>query len=339
MALHLCQQMLHDWSRAEDAVQEAVLQAWLSLEKLRRPERFGAWLVGIVLHVSQSWLRYHAARAWSLEAWWADASCRSRPTWQSLHLNAQSCATCREVRLAIKALPTGQRTAVTLFYLADLSHAEIAALLGIPSGAVKSRLHKGRDRLRRTLLDLWLEEHMTNQISDFIDVQVADVRAVPVDNPPGERRVVLLAERDGKRMLPIWVGGFEGDSIAIGLLHAQARRLLTFAFASQLLEAAGARLREVRIARLVDETFYAQVVVQGPAGERAFDARPSDAIALALEAGAPIRVSDEVMQKAGVEQRDLAQKTMNSRGALDHVDEIRERLAQPMANWSRSTLC
>ena len=230
---------------------------------------------------------------------------------------------------------------MTLFYLADLSHAEIAALLGIPSGAVKSRLHQGRDRLRRTLLDLWLEEHMTNldeTISDFIDVQVADVRAVTVDDPPGERRVVLLAERDGQRMLPIWVGGFEGDSIAIGLLHAQARRSLTFAFASQLLEAAGARLREVRIARLVDETFHAQVVVQGPAGERAFDARPSDAIALALEAGAPIRVSNDVMQQAGVEQRDLAQKTINSRGARDHVDEIRERLAQPMANWSRSTL-
>src|ERR671937_3268003 len=73
------------------------------------------------------------------------------------------------------------------------------------------------------------------------------VRAVPVDDPPGERRVVLLAERDGERILPIWVGGFEGDSIAIGLVHAQARRPLTFAFAGQLLEAAGARLREVRI--------------------------------------------------------------------------------------------
>jgi RNA polymerase sigma factor (sigma-70 family) len=339
MALHLCQQMLHDWSRAEDAVQEAVLQAWLSLEKLRHPERFGAWLVGIVLHVSQSWLRYRAARAWSLEALLGG---RLVPEPVDLAESPLECAELRDlqrrVRQAIKALPAGQRTAVTLFYLADLSHAEIAALLGIPSGAVKSRLHKGRDRLRRTLLDLWLEEHMTNQISDFIDVQVADVRAVPVDNPPGERRVVLLAERDGQRTLPVWVGGFEGDSIAIGLLHAQARRPLTFAFASQLLEAAGARLQEVRIARLVDETFYAQVVVQGPAGERAFDARPSDAIALALEAGAPIRVSDEVMQKAGVEQRDLAQKTINSRSARDHVDEIRERLAQPIANWSRSTL-
>src|SRR5262249_19191054 len=129
-----------------------------------------------------------------------------------------------------------------------------------------------------------------------------------------------------------------GDSIAIGLVHAQARRPLTFAFAGQLLEAAGARLREVRIARLVDETFYAQVVVEGPAGERTFDARPSDAIALALEADAPIRASAEVMQQAGVERPELARKTINSRSARDHVDEIRERLAQPTANWSRSTL-
>jgi bifunctional DNase/RNase len=149
---------------------------------------------------------------------------------------------------------------------------------------------------------------------------------------------VLLAEVDGERILPIWVGGFEGDSIAIGLVHAQARRPLTFAFAGQLLEAAGARLREVRIARLVDETFYAQVIVEGPVGERTFDARPSDAIALGLQADAPIRASAEVMQQAGVEGRELAQKTINSRGARDHVDEIRERLAQRTANWSRSTL-
>src|SRR5215467_1408870 len=109
---------------------------------------------------------------------------------------------------------------------------------------------------------------MTNQtISGFIDVHVADVRAAPVDDPPGERRVVLLADGSGERMLPIWVGGLEGDSIAIGLVHAEARRPLTLAFAGHLLEAAGARLREVRIARLVDETFYAQVIVVGPAGE------------------------------------------------------------------------
>src|SRR5207248_2755255 len=115
-------------------------------------------------------------------------------------------------------------------------------------------------------------------------------------------------------------------------------RPLTFAFAGQLLEAAGARLREVRIARLVDETYYAQVVVEGPAGERAFDARPSDAIALALEADAPIRVSADVMHRAGVDGSELAQKWINSRTARDHVDEIRERLAQPIANWSRSAL-
>ena len=135
MALHLCQQVLRDWSCAEDAVQEAVLQAWLSLGKLREPERFGAWLAGIALHVCQSWLRYQANRTWSLETLLGG---RLVPEPVDRAASPPECAELRDlqrrVRQAVAALPAGQRAAVTLFYLADLSHTEIAALLGIPSG-------------------------------------------------------------------------------------------------------------------------------------------------------------------------------------------------------------
>jgi bifunctional DNase/RNase len=246
----------------------------------------------------------------------------------------------RRIRRAIAELPVSQRTAVALFYLADLSHAEIAALLGIKTGAVKMRLHKARGRLRRTLLDLWHEEHMTTEM-DAIYVTVEDVRAVPIAEPPGERRVVLLAERAGDRLLPVWVGGFEGDAIAIGLLRAEARRPLTYAFAAQLLQAVGGRLREVRIDRIVGETYYAQVVVEGADGARTVDARPSDAIALALEMGAPIRVNPVVIEQAGLTRAELAEKrpsASNSRSAREHADAIRERLTQPVSNWAVSTL-
>lgn len=57
MALRLCQRVVRDPSLAEDAVQEAVLHAWLSLSKLRNAERFGAWLAGISLHICRSWSR------------------------------------------------------------------------------------------------------------------------------------------------------------------------------------------------------------------------------------------------------------------------------------------
>jgi bifunctional DNase/RNase len=155
---------------------------------------------------------------------------------------------------------------------------------------------------------MWSEEHMSaEKNSEFIDVQVQDVRAVPVAEPPGERRVVLLAEASGERLLPVWVGQYEGDAIAISLVQAEAPRPLTFAFAARLLEAAGGQLQQVRINRLAEETFYAEVVLDSTSGTRTIDARPSDAIALALATRAPIRVAAEVMDQAGRTPEELSQ--------------------------------
>lgn len=338
LALRLCRRMVRDQSLAEDAVQEAILQAWLSLHRLRRADRFGAWLAGISLHICHSWSLYRADRTWSLEALVGGGAISEpidpdRPMPETLELRELG----RRVRQAITELPGGQRAAVALFYLADRSHAEIAALLGIEPGAVKTRLHKARGRLRRSLLDLWCEERMTTA-SEFIDMSVEDVRAVTTAEPPGERRVVLLVEHEGERLLPIWVGGFEGDSIAIGLLKAEARRPLTYAFAAQLVQASGARPSAVRIERLVDKTFYAQVVLETPGGSKFVDARPSDAIALALEAGVPIRVNAQVMEQAGVTRAQLADKQLVTRSARDQAAQIRERISQPISNWSVSSL-
>jgi RNA polymerase sigma factor (sigma-70 family) len=342
VAIRVCQRFVGDRSRAEDTVQEAVLQAWLSLDNLRRPDRFGAWLIGIAIHICQSWSRYRADQTWSLEALLGGHTLPEPVDTEIAPIEVvQLRELGRRVRAAIDELPAGQRTAVALFYLGDLSHAEIAAALGIEAGAVKTRLHKARGRLRRSLLDLWNEEHMTTQPTsgtDLVDVSVEDVRVVSVPETGGERCIVLLTDNNADRLLPIWVGRFEGDSIAIALLRAETRRPLTYAFTAQLLQASGARVREVHILRLVDETFYAEVTIEGPVGRTSVEARPSDAIALALETSVPIRVSLDVMQRAGLTRAQLAEKSVPSRGARERADQIRERVTQPRAAWSASTL-
>jgi bifunctional DNase/RNase len=122
-------------------------------------------------------------------------------------------------------------------------------------------------------------------------------------------------------------------------VQAAAPRPLTFPFAARLLEAAGGRLQEVRIERLVDETFYAQVVVQSSAGTRTFDSRPSDAIALALETGAPVSVARPVMDQAARPRAELSQsRPSGSRSARERADEIRALVAQPKGRWSRPTV-
>ncbi|HYW90118.1 MAG TPA: bifunctional nuclease domain-containing protein [Chloroflexota bacterium] len=341
IALRLCRQLLRDERQAEDGVQEAVLLAWLNLRSLARADSFGPWLAGIALRVCHGWLRYKARQAWSLDALLGgqllpepvDLAATPAAAVEQAELGAR-------VRRAVAALPPSQRAAVALFYLAGLSQAETAAQLGIEVGAVKARLHKARGRLRQSLWELWSEDHMTTETSsEFIDVQVDDVRAVATDEPPGERRVVLLRESSGERVLPIWMGLFEGDAIAIALVHAAAPRPLTFPFAARLLEAAGGRLQEVRIERLVDETFYAQVVVDSPSGRRTFDARPSDAIALALETGAPVSVARPVMDQAARPRAELNKsRPSESRSARERADEIRAVVAQPKGRWSHPTV-
>ncbi|MDQ3812192.1 MAG: DUF151 domain-containing protein [Chloroflexota bacterium] len=337
MALRLCQQLLRDNGRAEDGVQEAVLVAWLNLNALRRADRFGAWLAGIALRVCHGWLRYQAHEAWSLESLVGgrvlpEPTDSAPPPSRSVELAELGAI----VRRAVTELPPSQQSAVMLFYLVGMSHAETAGLLGIEVGAVKARLHKARSRLRQTLWELWSEEHMTTKTgSEFIDVQVEDVRAVPVAEPPGERRVVVLAESTGERLLPIWVGQYEGDAIAILLVGAEAPRPLTFAFAARLLGAAGGQVQQVRINRLAEETFYAEVVLDSAMGTRTIDARPSDAIALALVTRAPIRVAPEVMEQAGRTPAELREsRPAESRSARERADHIRQSVRMPR---SRST--
>lgn len=341
LALHLSKSVLRDDARADDAVQEALLVAWLNLARLHNAERFGSWLAGIALRVCHRWLRQERMQSWSLDALLGGRmhvepiDCGPSP--QQVIEQAQLA---EHVRVAVRQLPAGQRSVVVLFYLAGLSHIEIAELLSIQPGAVKTRLHKARGRLREMLADTWREEYMTTDTSsDFVNVHVQDVCAVRTGGGAGERRLVLLSETHGQRTLPIWIGAFEGDAIAIGLVGAQAARPLTFAFAARLLEAAGGRVNEVRIARLVNETYYAQVVIDSPAGIHVVDSRPSDAIALAIEMGAPIRVAAIVMEEAGKTPAQIEQKLEpQSRSARERSAAIKEHLAQPAARWSDSSL-
>jgi bifunctional DNase/RNase/predicted DNA-binding protein (UPF0251 family) len=183
------------------------------------------------------------------------------------------------VRAAIASLPTGQREAVTLFYLAGLSQAETAAHLGVAVSAVKTRLHNARASLRPHLSDL--EEH------PLIPTHIADVRRT------GDRHVVVLDA--GGHELPIWIGAPEAVTLVQVLEQVELPRPGTSHFAQSLLAASGARVDRVVITRLVDDVFYASVELGGGS---AVDARPSDALALAAVAGAPIFVDPSVLEAA-----------------------------------------
>lgn len=299
----LCRRMLRDPDLAQDAAQEAALRALLSLDRLRQPARFGAWLAGIGLNVSRQWIREWTRDRWrwgtlpdeggQLEA--PDGAPRADEVLESAEL-------AERVHEAIAGLPAGQREAVTLFYLAGLSGVEVADFLGIAEGAVKTRLHKARAMLRQRLRAIWREEFMAAEgESQLIDMHVSDVRRrVATADVPSRRHVILLAEKGGERILPIWVGRFEGEAISRLVEGASPERPLPHLLLASVLEALGARVGEVRISALLEGTFYAQLLLEGAAsGKATVDARPSDAISLALTVGAPIRADRGVLEVGG----------------------------------------
>lgn len=111
----------------------------------------------------------------------------------------------------------------------------------------------------------------------------------PVDELPGSGSV-----------LPIWIGEQEATSILIAIEGAHVPRPLAHDLMRNLVDAFDGEVQRVEVTRLDEGTFYAEVTVSTPHGDRVVDARPSDAVALASRVGAPIWVADAVMAEASV---------------------------------------
>jgi RNA polymerase sigma-70 factor (ECF subfamily) len=333
----LCLRAVGDAFLADDIVQDAAIQAMLNLDRLRNPQRFGSWLGGIGLNLCRRWLRERSRplRAdWSLDVLaggrWASEPAATEADPQDL---AEEADLARRVRSAVANLPRGQRASVMLFYLAGLTYAETAAQLGIEIGAVKTRLNKARRALRRDLAELWKETIVEKTIDyeQAVPVRLADVRRRVAEGDKPEQFVLMLEEIDGARRLPIWVGKSEAIQAAIQLEKVQVPRPATYAFAASLLQAVGGRLSEVVITKLDEaDTFYAVAVVESSRKQGIVDARPSDAINLALIMGAPIRVDPAVF--AANEASALA-KQPEECPSLEGTQGVKDIVAEVEATW------
>jgi RNA polymerase sigma factor (sigma-70 family) len=302
-AVALATRLLGSADLARDAAQEASIAALTGLGRLRAPDRFGAWFCGIALNVARRWLR-------QLRAEMPAALPDQRSDDPGPDERAELAELAAEVRGAVAQLADGQRQAVLLFYLQGLTHREVAAELAISVGAVKARLHQARAALTPSLAPLIYPEETTvpattptaaTDSQDWTDVVVTEVRRGTAGDPASCVHIMVLAERDGERRLPVWVGPAEATALALTLEAQEMPRPLTYQMAGRLLDAAGSRVAEVRITRLTDSIFYAAIAVDGPAGRQEIDARPSDAVNLALVTGAPVRVASALLDGPGVQ--------------------------------------
>ncbi|WP_307450502.1 MULTISPECIES: bifunctional nuclease family protein [Microbacterium] len=157
------------------------------------------------------------------------------------------------------------------------------------------------------------------------------VRVVGVALDPAQQHVILLKPvdtgADGDRVLPVWIGPQEAMSILVAIEGTGSPRPLAHDLMTAMLGELSASVERVEVTHLDEGTFHARVVLHTPAGPRTFDSRPSDAIALAARADAPILVADAVFLEAGVPDEAVElQGAREGNRDEDRVEEFRRFL-------------
>lgn len=116
-------------------------------------------------------------------------------------------------------------------------------------------------------------------------------------DPLTERPILVLKGDQDDRVLPIWIGQFEANAIALHLEKISVPRPMTHDLLCGMLDRVGTPVKEVLIRDLQDNTYFADIVLLSGADELRVDARPSDAVALAVRAGAPIYVEESLFDR------------------------------------------
>ena len=127
-----------------------------------------------------------------------------------------------------------------------------------------------------------------------IEMSIKGLMVDPITNMP----IVILRDKDGQRVLPIWVGIFEANAIALQIENIATPRPMTHDLLRNVIEDLKAKVQKIVVCDLQENTFYALIYLAVNGDVIAIDARPSDAIALALRTRAPIYVEDSVIDHA-----------------------------------------
>jgi bifunctional DNase/RNase len=127
-----------------------------------------------------------------------------------------------------------------------------------------------------------------------IEMTIKGLMVDPITNMP----IIILRDKDGQRVLPIWVGVFEANAIALQMENVTTPRPMTHDLLKNVISDLKADIQKIVVSDLRENTFYALIYLSVNGEPVAIDARPSDAIALALRAQAPIFVEDRVIDHA-----------------------------------------
>jgi bifunctional DNase/RNase len=142
-------------------------------------------------------------------------------------------------------------------------------------------------------------------MSDMVEVVIDSIRVSLIS----QQRIVILREVDADRYLPIWIGIYEAEAIALALQDVEVARPLTWDLLKNIFSIMDARILRVEVTSLNDDTYYGNIVVEFDGRKLDIDSRPSDAIALAVRAHVPILVARPILDSVGVTPEEDIQET------------------------------
>ena len=154
-----------------------------------------------------------------------------------------------------------------------------------------------------------------------------NVDSIRVHLPTGQH-VVILKEKQNERYLPIWIGPFEANSIAMKIQGMAPERPITHDLMTTTFGELGIAVSRIVVTSLTEEVFFARLHLQQNGREIDVDSRPSDAIALAVRFECPIFVASEVLERAGV----IPEKDEEEAAAPDKLDEDRLAVFRDLVN-------
>src|SRR6202022_154720 len=180
-------------------------------------------------------------------------------------------------------------------------------------------------------------------MAKFVEMQVDSIRV----HMPSGQHVVILKEKETDRYLPIWIGIYEANAIALKITGITPERPITHDLLATILQSAEMRLKKIQVTSLTNEVFFARLFLAVNGKEVEIDSRPSDAIALAVRMTCPILVSQDVLDKAGVfpekeeEEEDrlsIFKELINSMDLPDLEDPPPEKSKGVIVTGSRATI-
>ena len=156
-----------------------------------------------------------------------------------------------------------------------------------------------------------------------IEMNIKGLMIDPITNMP----IIILRDQEGQRILPIWVGVFEANAIALQIENVQTPRPMTHDLLKNIIDDLSAQVERIVVTELKENTFYALIHLRRNGHSIEVDARPSDAIALALRTRSPIFVEEAVIQNA--------RSVENSRESSMDVTRLQKWLEGPVRGRAR----